>query len=65
MNTQKLKGRIVEKGLTQGDVANRLGISKTALNNKINGKTEFTAREIKALVIILGINDIDAYFFCD
>lgn len=64
MNALMLKGRIIAKGFTQADIARKLGISKTAFNNKLNGKSEFTASEIKTLVTVLDIDDVAAYFFC-
>lgn len=63
MNALMLKGRIVAKGFTQAEIAKKLGVSKTTFNNKLNGKSEFTASEIKKLVLILDIDDIIAYFF--
>jgi len=48
-NLQKVKGVMVENGMTQGDVAKLLGLSQTGLSLKFNGKAEFKASEISAL----------------
>ena len=63
MNEKLLKARIVEKGFTQGEIAEKLGISATAFNNKITGKVELKASEIFKLSEILDIDNKDAYFF--
>ncbi len=63
INANKIKGRIRELGFTQSGVAKELGISSTALNNKLSCKSEFTACEIAALSKILAITNKDAYFF--
>lgn len=59
----KLKGRIVEQGLTMREVAEKAHIPVSTLSDKINGKTEFKASEIHVLCKILKIDDIKAYFF--
>lgn len=37
----ELRGKIVEAGLTQKSVAEKIGISEHALGNKLNGKRDF------------------------
>ena len=56
-NTKKLRALILERGLTQEQVAANLGITPASLNYKINNKREFKASEIKALVELLNIPD--------
>ena len=58
-NTKKLRALILERGLTQEQVAANLGITQASLNYKINNKREFKASEIKALVELLNIPDGD------
>ena len=64
-NTAKLKGALVEKGFRQCDIAEKIGLSKTAFFNKLHNKREFTASEIMSLVKILNIEDKDAIFFAE
>ena len=66
-NTERLKGAIVSAGLKQASVAEKMGISATALNNKITNKSPFTADEIKSLQVILNLsrNEVDIIFFAD
>ena len=50
----KLKGARVEKGLTQEDMAKRIGISTYSYLMKENGKRDFTLTEMKKICEILG-----------
>lgn len=61
--SNKLKARILEKGLTQTNVAAKLGISYQSFNYKLNNVREFKASEIKNLCEILDISNKDDYFF--
>lgn len=45
MNIPMLKGKLYEKKKTYADLAEALGISVTAVNNKMNGRTEFDCAE--------------------
>lgn len=64
VNEKLLKAKIIEKGIERKFIAEKLGISPTTLNYKLNNKTEFKASEIKALSILLGIaKEKDKYFF--
>lgn len=49
----KLKGARVEKGLTQEDMAKRIGISTYSYLMKENGKRDFTLSEMKKICNIL------------
>lgn len=46
LNTSKVRGRLVEKGLTIEDFALSIGITGTSVRNKLSGRTTFTAKEI-------------------
>ena len=49
----KLKGILVEKNITQQELAQILKISVSALNFKINGKSDFSVTEAKRVSNIL------------
>lgn len=49
MNTNLLKALIVKNGDTQMKLADSMGIPVSALNQRINGKTEFRRNEIKLI----------------
>ncbi len=64
-DTNKLKGRIYEKGLNLSQFAHRLGITPPALRYKLRGDRYFTVPEILLAMEVLGIDkaDIGTYFF--
>lgn len=59
-NREKLKGKIVENGMTQAQLAEILGIRITTLNYKVNNKSEFKASEIKKLADVLHLSNKEA-----
>ena len=60
MNTQKLKGLLVEKGKTYEECAKALNMSITSFSNKMNDKTRFDIVEINKLVNYLELNKEEA-----
>lgn len=65
MDYKKLRGRMVEFGLTQKDLAQKIGTSHSQLNRKLAGDFSFRQSEIQAIceVLQIGDNEIKAYFF--
>ena len=66
MNENLLKSFMVRYGDTQQDLANALGISRSAINSKIKGKgTSFRQNEILAIKqrYHMSGDDVDAVFF--
>lgn len=62
VNTDKLRGLIAEKNLSQKAVAQELGISKKTMTNKMqNGR--FSNDEMDKLIKLLEIKDPVAIFF--
>lgn len=41
-----LEGKIAERGLLKKNIADTLNISQRAFSNKLNGKSDFTWREV-------------------
>ncbi len=66
LDYRKLRGRIKEKCGTQAVLAVGIGISSTSLSDKLNGKSEFSQREVLAIAAFLEIDNslISEYFFC-
>lgn len=64
-DTKELRRRIEEKGLKYGFIASQLGISRYALQMKIDNDSEFRVSEVDALANILGLSILekDAIFF--
>ncbi|RDY20743.1 helix-turn-helix domain-containing protein [Criibacterium bergeronii] len=56
-NSKKLKDSIKKSGYKMGYLANKLGLSRQALSNKINNITDFTVKEMLTLSQILALND--------
>ena len=65
VNSDKIKGRMRELGLTQADVAKALDIAQPTANQKINNIRSLDLEEAEKLSSLLKINDSDfaAYFF--
>ena len=57
MNLNKIKGKLKENNLTYADISLTLGISRTAFNDKINGKRKFYVDEIKEISKKLNLTD--------
>lgn len=65
MDTNKLKGKIIENGDTQAQLAQAIGISASNLNDKINGKVSFRQDEIAMIKerYHLTAVEVDSIFF--
>lgn len=66
INANKLKGRMVELGISQREAAEVLGIKQPTFSQKCNGVRDFKTHEVQKLVALLNIEDKDVvkYFFC-
>lgn len=61
----KLRGRIIEKYGTQDQFRKKLGISSTAMSNKMRGKSGFSQNDIVTWCSLLDIElkDVGSYFY--
>lgn len=59
VNTKLLQQKIKDSGLKMGFIAEKLGRSRQALSDKIQGKTEFLPSEIRILCELLHLSDDD------
>ena len=57
VNTLKFKSAIIEAGYTQIDLAEAMGMSKNALNAKVNGRAPITVDEATNFCRILKISE--------
>ena len=65
INTKKLKGRMVERGITQEDLANRMKLSRSRINAKLNNENGeiVSLKEAEEIIEILKIDNPLEYFF--
>ena len=62
MNANKIRARIKEKGMNQGEVAKLMGISQNSLSRKLLGQREFSLSEVVSLCNILEFDDAQNIF---
>lgn len=64
INTKLLKSYFVKNGLTQEEIARKIGISYQSLSDKVNNKVQFKIDEVANLCEILEITtEKDNIFF--
>lgn len=57
VNTELLQKKIKDSGLKMGFIAEKLGRSRQALSDKIQGRTEFLLSEVRILCDLLHLTD--------
>ena len=65
MNVNAFKSQLALKGLTLNELAKKIGISRSAMYRKLNGKSEFTRQEIIDIMAAFGADDPTEIFFKD
>lgn len=65
VNTLKIKAKLVEKDMTQSDLARVLGVAQPTLSQKINNRRPITLDEAEKMCEVLGIepNEFASFFF--
>lgn len=65
VDSNKIKALMLEKGLNQSEVAEKMGLKYKTFNKKINNTLPFLTKEIESLCEILKIKqtDIGKIFF--
>lgn len=63
MNYDKLKGKMKEKRISQAEMAEEIGITLQAFNQKVNGKRQFTIEEAIIISEKLDLENPMEYFF--
>lgn len=59
MEKNLLKARIAEKGKTCENIAEEIGLTKSAFSKRINGKVPFTIREVALIKAALSLNETE------
>lgn len=67
INIPKLRGKIVENEMSISDLAEKMGISKSTLYQKINGNVSFTIDEVILIAKMLDLtkDEFNNIFFAD
>lgn len=67
MNTSMLLDKIESSGITKSEIAETLGITRQGLYNKLCGKKEFKASEVRKLSELLDLTSAEReqIFFAD
>lgn len=60
VNVNKLKGRIVECGITVAELADKIGVDPSTLYRKLNNAESFTLKDADFIVKVLGLSKEDA-----
>lgn len=60
VNTNKLKGKIIEKGKTQSEVAKAIGISKATYYRKMKEGGNFSIEEVNKMTEVIPLSDSEA-----
>lgn len=61
VNVNKLKGKIVEKGMTVEQLARKMGVNKSTIYRKLNNAGEtFTIKDANLICSILGLTGQEA-----
>lgn len=57
MNSNKVRAKMKEAGMTQADVAKSIGMSENSLSRKLNGKRDFSISEVLRLIEVLKLEN--------
>lgn len=57
MNLGALRAKLYDCKITNSALAERLGLSKSALHRKMSGETEFKRPEINEMIKIFGLDE--------
>lgn len=63
MNKQALFNKMAEKRISIKEMYTALNMSRSAFYRKCNGISEFTLKEIKLIMSLLGVDDPNEIFF--
>ncbi len=63
MDRYKLEYEVKRKGLTLGELALKIGLSRSSLSRKMAGSTEFTLSEMQSIADVLNLDSPGDIFF--
>lgn len=59
LNSNLLKAAIVRQGLTQGEFAQKIGISQNTLTSRLSGTTHFNVDEVDKACEVLNLTNCE------
>lgn len=62
MNKNLLRAAIAEKGMNQAKLAAAIGMSANSLSRKMNGRREFSLREVITIIQVLELKNPQEIF---
>lgn len=65
MDKALLQYEMSKKGISIGELCEKIGMSRSAFYRKCNGKSDFTQSEIRAIVDLLQLESPVAIFFAE
>ncbi|WP_426621083.1 helix-turn-helix domain-containing protein [Bacillus licheniformis] len=64
VNVNKLRGKIVENGMTIGELAKKIGVDRSTFYRKLNSNGEtFSIKEANLICTVLGLTSKEATVF--
>lgn len=60
LNANKLRGKIIERGLSIGFVAQQIGVHKSTFYRKLSGECQFTIKDADIITKELNLSTEDA-----
>ena len=63
MNLAKLRGALAEKGITQRELAKKLGLTTKSVNAKLTGRCKISVDEAASMSKILKLKEPSTIFF--
>lgn len=57
LNERELKAEIFRNGLTVKELSSKMGLSKSALYNKINNKIKFNIEDVEKIIELLNLTE--------
>ena len=57
LDKNRFRAAIALAGLTQNELAAKMGISKNTLSNKVTGRNHITLKDVECICNILGVDD--------
>ena len=60
MNTSKLRGKILENGMTQDELAKRISVDRSTLSRRLKTGESFTIGEVNRITSVLNLSKDEA-----